>query len=185
MRVGLSLRLSNNFSADSLVALVEAMARALPETASLVPLALHPEQDKEVLRLFCQEWTGIGRHVEEIDTSAIERPSQWISLLASFDLVVAMRLHCTIMAISAGVATVPIAYDPKVAHVAGEFELTSLNLTKEGGPVGGFETWSAAIKAAVQNRKTIAVKLGQKAQAAREMACQNFTLLAKILGSKP
>jgi polysaccharide pyruvyl transferase CsaB len=184
LRVGLSLRTSNNFSADALVALVEAMARALPENATVVPLSLHPEQDDDVLRLFTQEWIGLGRKVESIDTSTISLPSQWLGLLSCLDLVVAMRLHCNIMALSSGVPTVPIAYDAKVAHVAKQFELPTLHLTEAGLPEGGGKSWNEALKSAVENRKALAVNSSEKAKAARNMACQNFEFLAKILGSK-
>jgi polysaccharide pyruvyl transferase CsaB len=181
LRVALSLRSSKNITGETVALLAAALAKTLPEDATVIPLALQPLQDDEILDLFEQHWRALNRKIEPIDTSSITLPSQWISLLQSMDIVVSMRLHCAIMALISAVPTVAIAYDPKVSHVAREFELPTLNLTKAGEADGGGSQWTATLKAALDNRESIAATAARKAQAARNAACQNFSLLAKIL----
>jgi polysaccharide pyruvyl transferase WcaK-like protein len=146
-----------------------------------VPLPLQPAQDKELLDVFCKQWRALSREVLEIDTNALERPSQWIALLKEMDLVVAMRLHCAIMSLISAVPTVAIAYDPKVAHIADQFELPTLNLAKEKNDEATVQKWATTVTGAVKNRTGLSERSAALADAARNMACQNFTLLAKIL----
>ncbi len=117
----------------------------------------------------------------DLDLSAIERPSQWITLLKHMDLVIAMRLHCAIMSLISAVPTVPIAYDPKVSHIAEQFGLPTLNLAQERPNQAAAQAWTATVKRAVDSRKTISKHSAIKARDTRNMACQNFTLLARIL----
>jgi polysaccharide pyruvyl transferase CsaB len=179
--VGLSLRASGNFSKQNVAALVEAMAQALPESARIMPLVLQLGQDFEVLEEFERQWQAKGREVVFVDTTAIERPSQWITLLSKLDLVVTMRLHGAIMAQIAALPTAAIAYDPKVSHIARQFDLPTLNLTKEGEPEGGVANWVAALKSAVDNGPGMAKSARAKVEAARNLARQNFNILDRIL----
>lgn len=181
LRVGLSLRIINHFSEKNIAPLVEATVKALPETAVLVPLVLQPDQDARILDVFTEEWRKTNRSVEVVDTSGLQRPSQWIELLGKLDMTIAMRLHCAIMSIVAKTPTVALAYDPKVSHVASQFELPTLNLTKEGAPEGGKEAWFSALETAVNNRNGIAARASEKAEIARNLACQNFAILDRIL----
>ncbi|HEY9717663.1 MAG TPA: polysaccharide pyruvyl transferase CsaB [Trichormus sp.] len=179
--VGLSLRVSGNFSKQNVSALVEAMAQALPESARIMPLVLQLGQDFEILEEFERQWQAKGREVVLVDTTAIERPSQWITLLSKLDLVVTMRLHGAIMALIAALPTAAIAYDPKVSHIARQFDLPTLNLTKEGEPEGGVANWVAALKSAVDNGPSMAKSAREKVEAARNLARQNFNILDRIL----
>jgi len=179
--VGLSLRVSSNFSRKNVASLVEAMSQALPGNARIVPLVLQLAQDFEILEQFEQQWQALGREIIFLDTTSIQRPSQWIELLSKLDLVVTMRLHGAIMALRAGLPTVAIAYDPKVSHIARQFELPTLNLTKEGEPEGGIANWVAALRLAVEDGPRLAKNAREKSEAARNLARQNFNILDRIL----
>ena len=181
LRVGLSLRLSSNFTVADVERLASSLAEALPADAEIVPLVLQPSQDSEILSAFSNHWRALDRQITELDLSAIERPSQWITLLKHMDLVIAMRLHCAIMSLISAVPTVAIAYDPKVSQIADQFGLPTLNLTQEFHSQAAAQAWTATVKGAVESRKTISAHSAIKARETRNMACQNFTLLAKIL----
>jgi polysaccharide pyruvyl transferase CsaB len=179
--IGLSLRVSNNFAEDNVDVLAQSLHRALPEKAVVVPIVMQHDLDALILQRFVSAWRSHGRQEVELETRAIEKPSQWASLMAQFDMVVGMRLHASIMALKAGVPCVCITYDPKVASVAGEFGMPTLNLTKDGKPNGGPEAWTETLKSATGNKDSLSRMAQAGAQTARNMACQNFNLLARIL----
>ena len=181
LRVGLSLRVSSNFTVADVEPLARCLAEALPADAEIVPLVLQPSQDAEILKAFSEHWRALNRRITDLDLSAIERPSQWITLLKHMDLVIAMRLHCAIMSLISAVPTVAIAYDPKVSHIAEQFGLPTLNLAQERPNQAAAQAWTATVKRAVDSRKTISKHCAIKARDTRNMACQNFALLARIL----
>jgi polysaccharide pyruvyl transferase CsaB len=176
--IGLSLRTSHNFTDAHLDSLVKALKSSLSETAHILLLPLQMDQDKELLEQFGTKWRSTGGSATMLDTSALQYPSQWISLFGRCKLVVAMRLHAVIMALKAGVAVAGIAYDPKVEHVLAEFEQPILILAKE--PQSG--DWDDLLKTAVVDSDRLSRKAMRKAEGAKKLACQNFQLLAKILG---
>lgn len=180
--VGLSLRLSNHFTAADLTDLVEAMANSLPTTACIVPLSLQASLDDQILQEFCRLWAERGHPVEQLDSGSLLLPSQWATMLRQFDMVIAMRLHAAILALKSGVPTVAVAYDPKVSHVAHQFGQPTLNLTNHAPGNERQSTWSATIKSAVESRDALSRRAKQQAEEARNLACQNFSILAKILG---
>jgi polysaccharide pyruvyl transferase CsaB len=180
--IGLSLRSHKQFGAEELPLLARAMHAALPEKARIVPIALHPVQDNEILDQFIRIWE---QHrpgaVARISSAEIERPSQWITYLSQLDMLVGMRLHANIMALKSGVPTVLITYDPKVAQVAEQFNAPTLNITNYGGAEGGLHIWSDTLKQAVRDREALSKTARERAEAARNLACQNFDILARIL----
>ena len=104
--IGLSLRVSNNFSQADLPEFVTVLENSLPQNVCVVPLVLQTAQDEALLNQFIHLWRHQGRNAELVDTSAIALPSQWASLLGHLDLLIAMRLHAAIMALKSGVPTV-------------------------------------------------------------------------------
>ncbi len=182
LRIGLSLRTSPNFSLATVEHFAQALAQSLPSDALVVPLPLQPAHDQAILAKFTQYWQSMGRLSEAVDVGFLEKPSQWMAFLKGFDLVVAMRLHCAILALKSGVPTIAIAYDPKVAHLAAEFELPTLNLTNDGCHPESAEQWVSTLRAGVENRQVLAKRIAAKVESARNKACQNFTAIARILG---
>jgi polysaccharide pyruvyl transferase CsaB len=176
--IALSLRTSHNFSDAHLDALVQALKAALPETAHILLLPLQMNQDKELLEKFGERWRAKGGTATFLDTTQLLYPSQWISLFGRCKLVVGMRLHALIMALKAGVGVAGIAYDPKVEQVLKEFEQPILILAKEP-PQGD---WEQLLKTAVADSDRLAHKAMRKAEGAKKLACQNFQMLARILG---
>lgn len=181
LTVGLSLRTAPNFSDKQLNELVSVMDRTLPLDTKLLLLPLQMEQDIEPLNKFAQQWTAKGRHAQVLETGEIERPSQWLAILAQLDMLVGMRLHALIMSLKSGVPVVGIAYDPKVRHVLTQFKQPILNLTKDGEGAGAFKEWLPSMQTAVATRPQLATAARQEAESAKKLACQNFELLAKIL----
>ncbi len=175
--VGLSLRPSVDLTDAHLTHLLQALQIALPQDAVLVLLPLQKEKDYELLDRFYQSWVGLGRQGLLIDPAGLILPSQWLSLFSQLDFVVSMRLHALIMALHSGVPVVGISYDPKVSSLLAEFEQPALNLTKEtSGPA-----WSSTIKEAMDRRAQLVATFAAKAEAAKNMACQNFSLISRIL----
>jgi polysaccharide pyruvyl transferase CsaB len=176
--VAVSLRQSANFGKAHVDAIVKGLLKAAPVNAHLILLPLQDDQDLPVLKEFAALWRQAGRECTLIDTSALQYPAQWISLFGRCKLVVAMRLHALIMALKAGVAVVGIAYDPKVTHLLAEFEQPGLILAKEPDSA----VWEETLVSAFNDAPKLAQRAMRKAEGAKKLACQNFTLLAKILG---
>lgn len=175
--IGLSLRTSSNFSDAHVRTLVESMQAAVPQNAHVLLLPLQNDQDCALLREFLNKWQAVGRTATLIDTSSIQYPSEWISLIAGCKLVIGMRLHALIMALKAGVPVVGIEYDPKVSQLLTEFEQPSLILTKEPEAA----KWEETLKSAFTDLDKLSRKAMKKAEAAKKLACQNFNMLARIL----
>ncbi|HEY9788140.1 MAG TPA: polysaccharide pyruvyl transferase CsaB [Candidatus Obscuribacterales bacterium] len=182
LRLALSLRKSHNLTPELVETLVEALASVFPPDACLVLLPLQESLDNEYLGLAEAAWKAKGRPAFLLQTARLERPSQWLSLMAQFDIVVAMRLHAGIMALKAGVPVVGIAYDPKVQSVLEEFGQPILNLPKENGLKDTRQIWEKTMKAALEDVAALSRAAGERSQHAKNLACQNFHLIAKILG---
>ena len=80
------------------------------QNATLKFLAMQPGPDREILQ-------GLTTAGEILETQGAH-PSEIVGMCASFDLMIAMRLHALIFAASAGVPVVAMNYDPKVASLA-------------------------------------------------------------------
>ncbi|HEY9789042.1 MAG TPA: polysaccharide pyruvyl transferase CsaB [Candidatus Obscuribacterales bacterium] len=176
--IGLSLRESANLTENHLSTLVQAMSKSLPSNAHVILLPLQANQDKALLQQFARQWSAAGRESTLIDTSGLQYPAEWIALLGRCKLVVAMRLHALIMALKAGVGVVGIPYDPKVSQLLSEFEQPALILTKDQPAC----EWEQTMTNAVNDADKLARRAIKKAEGAKKLACQNFNLLAKILG---
>lgn len=175
--VGLSIRPSSNFSERHNNSLLQALAAGLPTGARLLLLPLQATQDEPVLRHFLAGWQALGRQGAILKTKELSRPSQWIAILAQLDFLVSMRLHALIMALGTGVPSVGIAYDPKVSKLLTEFEQPILNLAKDDPQ----EDWKDAIKQAFSKRVELSALAVGKSESAKNLACQNFNLLSRIL----
>lgn len=181
--VGLSVRSSAGFGAAGAGELVERLLDSLPEHTVLAPLVLQENQDRDLLNLASKRWSEAGRRTLEFDSGSFSRllPSQWLELIGSLDLVVGMRLHSLIMALSRGVPVVGLSYDPKVEHVMREFEQPFLNLAR-GGDVGSeVALLPGLVNQAVRGRQELGSIARGHASTACELACQNFAILDKIL----
>jgi polysaccharide pyruvyl transferase CsaB len=180
--VGLSLRPSANFTQESVEQLADVLDQTLPDYTKLLLLPLQREQDMPVLEQFNQLWQKRGRSAENFYAVHLDKPSQWITLLGQLDLLVGMRLHAVIMALKCKVPVIGLAYDPKVSHVLEEFKQPILNLQNENDE----ETKSAWIKivtTALEDSSQLSKVAGDRAEAAKNMAGQNFVALSRILGT--
>lgn len=181
--VGLSVRSSAGFGAAGAGELVERLLDSLPEHTVLAPLVLQENQDRDLLNLASKRWSEAGRRTLEFDSGAFSRllPSQWLELIGSLDLVVGMRLHSLIMALSRGVPVVGLSYDPKVEHVMREFEQPFLNLARGGDAGSEVALLPGLVNQAVRGRQELGSIARGHASTACELACQNFAILDKIL----
>lgn len=175
--VGISLRASPNFTRNHLQALVLSIRDALPQSAQLLLLPLQLEKDESALTEFQTLWLQYGRTVHTLDLKTLQLPSQWLTLMGLLDLVIGMRLHALIMALSQGIPAVGLAYDPKVSQLLTCFEQPILNLAKEECQT----SWTLSLKQALASRETLSAKAKAKAEAQKNLSCQNFNMLAKIL----
>lgn len=108
---GVALRSWPGAPDNSLPRLVGALrATANSQNATLRFLPMQPGPDNEIL-------AGLVNAGEILETRGAS-PGEILALAASFDLMIAMRLHALIFAASAGVPVVALNYDPKVASLA-------------------------------------------------------------------
>ncbi len=182
--VGLSLRNSHNFSTARRETLTATLLKVLPDDATLVLLPLQKEQDLPQLEPFMKAWQSAGRKALLLDVSQLERPSQWVSLMRQFDLVVAMRLHALIFALKEGVPVMGLTYDAKVEHVLNQFGQPILILPKEENDAALAKKWLDTALAGLQDLEKLRLQARENAESAKKLACRNFQLLAKILDIK-
>src|SRR4030095_12973185 len=81
-------------------------------------------------------------------------------------------------ALKNGVPVVGINYDPKIERLLSEFRQPILNLTKDANPA----KWSKTLKGALIRAPELSQTARQQAESAKNLACQNFYSLARILG---
>ncbi|MBU6451339.1 MAG: polysaccharide pyruvyl transferase CsaB [Cyanobacteria bacterium REEB67] len=181
--VGLSLRQGGGFSRAHIEALAETFAAALPEGAVVIGLPLQKELDEPALAIFAERFQELGHTFNRLDFKELSLPSQWLTLIGGLDIVVGMRLHSLIMALSAGVPVVGIAYDPKVSRILEQFEQANLTYEREAESISATEKddWLAILRRSVQERAAYSKKASQEASRCRELACQNPLVMAKIL----
>ena len=179
--VGLSLREGGGFSLRHIECLAISMHKQLSPHYTLLPLPLQPDQDEVPLEQFTSIWLELGGKILSPQLGKLEKPSQWLSLIANLDLLIGMRLHSLIMALSSQVPVVGISYDPKVKHVLNFFEQPCLpyETATQADQKAWEETIGLQSESGQQGRQIIARQLAS----AREGACQNQALIAKMLSS--
>jgi len=99
------------------------------------------------------------------------------ALFASTSLVVAMRLHAAILATTAGVPIVALAYDAKVRHVMEQIGLgaCTLDLAADAGTIG------AAIDAGLADRAALIARLDAARPRLRTAAARSFVVATRLL----
>jgi polysaccharide pyruvyl transferase CsaB len=178
--VGLSLRQAMNLHDEHIMALAEALAACLPEDNIVYLLPMQKSQDEEPLSKFAVQWQKLGRNCVLLDVTALTLPSQWVSLMNRFHFVVGMRLHALLIALKGGVPVVGMAYDPKVSQLLAEFQQPILILTKELDR----QLWADTLKNGLASRSQLARVAQDKSEVAKNLACQNFDVLARILNTQ-
>ncbi|MBS1996440.1 MAG: polysaccharide pyruvyl transferase CsaB [Cyanobacteria bacterium SZAS LIN-2] len=181
--IGLSLREGGGFTPAHISELARSLDKTLPADAAVVGLPLQRQQDEPVLDQFAEDFRALGRVCHRPTLDDLTLPSQWLSLIGSLDMVVGMRLHSLIMALSSGVPVVGIAYDPKVARVLTQFEQPALAYTKGEEQLSGEkkDEWLKNLTAAVKETRTYRQKALEEAKRCKELACQNPLIIAKML----
>jgi polysaccharide pyruvyl transferase WcaK-like protein len=179
--IGISLRSGAGFTSAHLQELDETLETTLDSDAILVMLPLQDQQDRPILQSFVDLWQSKKRTVWLPQNQSL-LPSQWLSLIASLDMVIGMRLHSLIMSLASGKPVIGISYDPKVEIVLKQFKQPNLTFTRNEDNQDS-QSWPATIKAALANYDELAVAASHQAKDCRQMACQNGALIAKILAS--
>lgn len=178
--VGLSLRNHPLLLDEHIHMLAKGLASSLPATSVVYLLPMQAAQDEEPLNKFAAHWQSLGRTSTLLDVSALTLPSQWVALMSKFHMVVGMRLHALLLALKNGTPVIGLAYDPKVSHLLTEFEQPILNLTKEIDE----QLWANTIKNGLARRSHLSATAISKSEAAKNLACQNFSALARILNTQ-
>ncbi len=175
--IGLSLRKTHDITIDDVGKFVQAIIEGTPPGAVLVPLVLYPEQDQELLEVACRSWESSGRAVLRLQTRDL-RPSQWLKLIGELDLMIAMRFHALLMALRSGVASVGLAYDPKVAYLMERCQQPFLNLATATSDA---KQLTKLVCDALGNARALGSRAREQTVESEALACQNFELLARIL----
>ncbi|HEY2796846.1 MAG TPA: polysaccharide pyruvyl transferase family protein [Thermoanaerobaculia bacterium] len=107
-------------------------------------------------------------------------PSETRGLLASCDLVVAMRLHAAVFAAAGAVPLVGIGYDPKLGSLFERLDLLSLL-----EPLESLSGWSlqARMESALEGEKGLRARLAEAAGGLRRLAEEDVAAAAGLLGS--
>lgn len=177
--VGLSLRPIPALSDDHIKQLANVLDQTLPDNSTVVLLPLQPSQDIPVLTKFQEYWTEKKRAAIIFDATQCKLPSQWLSVIGSLNFLISMRLHALIMGIASGRPVLGINYDPKVAQLLGDLDLPMLNLTKDESQA----KWTDITRNALSMGKELSLRAAKESVSLKKRACQNFSLLAKILSS--
>jgi polysaccharide pyruvyl transferase CsaB len=181
--VGLSLREGAGFTRAHISQLALSLDKALPQDAAIVALPMQKDLDQPALDAFADDFQALGRLCHRLTFEDLVLPSQWLSLIGLFDLVVGMRLHSLIMSLSSGVPVVGIAYDPKVARVLGQFDQPNLSYTKGQSEKTSEnkDEWLKVLSQALKESTSYKKKASQGAIRCKELACQNPLIIAKML----
>ncbi len=179
--VGLSLREGAGFSRAHITELAFCLDKALPERAAIIALPLQKGLDQEALNNFSQDFLALGRRCHMLPCEELSLPSQWLSLIGSLDLVVGMRLHSLIMALSSAVPVVGIAYDPKVTRVLEEFDQPNLSYTKDENQITQERKsqWLAALAKALKESTSYAKRPPRAPQDVRRWLARTLRLSLK------
>lgn len=176
--LAISLRPSANFTDDHLAGLLQCLDNELPQNYEILLLCLQPEQDFEISMKFQNLWQQKGRYAIVLNTQdKFIKASQWLKLFSECDLVIAMRLHALIMALKSYVPVIGLAYDPKVSNLLREFEQPVLNLANEADLL----LWQKTLKYTLGNLPELSDKAKSKLVTVKNLSCQNFNILARIL----
>lgn len=178
--VGLSLRQATNLRDEHIEALADGLAACLPSDHLVYLLPMQSSQDEEPLSKFAHRWQQLGRQSTHVDVTELTLPSQWVALMSRFYFVVGMRLHALLIALKNGVPVVGMAYDPKVSHLLAEFDQPILNMTKEFDR----QVWADTLKSGLASGSQLSSVALAKSQVAKNLACQNFDVLARILNTQ-
>ncbi|MEP6993690.1 MAG: polysaccharide pyruvyl transferase family protein [Acidobacteriota bacterium] len=109
-------------------------------------------------------------------------PAQTAGWLAQCDLVLAMRLHAAIFAISSGVPVVGVAYDPKVRALLEHAGIPSLV-----EPLRELTGWSlqARMESALEGAESLRGRLAAAAVQQKRLADSDLEAVAALLESRP
>jgi polysaccharide pyruvyl transferase CsaB len=180
--VGVSLRRHPLINSHHLSLLARIFQKGFAASTTFVMLPFQKTEDSEVLAKLIEECNKLNVQACMLKAEEIVKPSQWLKLMESFDLIVGMRLHALLMAIKAGKPIIGLPYDPKVTILCETFQQPMLDLTKE--PEDGLETaWFNTIEHALANRIELANQARNTTVLMQEKSCKNFEILARILKS--
>lgn len=183
--VGLSLRQGGGFDHGHIEMLAKSMQEAgLTKNHIIVPIPLQTAQDIKPLEDFVSTWTGLGGKIASPHLGELQKPSQWLKLIGSLDLVVGMRLHSLIMALSSGIPCIGIAYDPKVTNVLNKFAQANLPYVRGEKPKDEEAlVWQKTLAqtTSAQGDKAARKTIEEKLKEVREGATLNINALGHFL----
>lgn len=183
--VGLSLRQGGGFDHGHIEMLAKSMKEAgLTKNHIIVPIPLQTAQDIKPLEDFVSTWTALGGKIASPHLGELQKPSQWLKLIGSLDLVVGMRLHSLIMALSSGVPCIGIAYDPKVTNVLDKFAQPNLPYVRGEKPKDEDAlAWQKTLAqtTSAQGDKAARKTIEEKLKEVREGATLNINALGHFL----
>jgi len=151
-------------------------------TLLFVPFEKSPWTDDDDFALASRVRRRLARADRAAILSGLLAPQDTASLLAGCDLVLAMRLHAAVFALSGGVPVVAIAYDPKV-----EAPMQRAGLGDFVEPMEGLSAARLAsrLERAHDERDRLALSLTGAAAAQRRLAADDLEALARLIENPP
>jgi polysaccharide pyruvyl transferase CsaB len=177
--IGVSLRRHSLIDSEHLKVLARIFKKTFPVNAVFLMLPFQKSEDSHVLEKLVNECNKLDLNAVVLNAEEIVRPSQWLKLMESFDLLIGMRLHALLMAIKAGKPVVGVPYDPKVTYLCETAKQPLLNFQSTGLE----SSWLETVEGAWRERLKLAEGARQTVTAMQEKSCKNFDILARILKS--
>jgi polysaccharide pyruvyl transferase CsaB len=109
------------------------------------------------------------------------RPEEKAGILQQCDLVLAMRLHSAIFALSHGIPVVALSYDPKVANFLEQIDCAEYICDL---PTLSAERLANLLQQAAERRDEVSATLQAKAQSLRLLAQENARLAVELLSNE-
>jgi polysaccharide pyruvyl transferase CsaB len=177
--VGLSLRDDPKLQNYHLEVLADSLTAALPNQSIVMFLPLQAQRDRIPLQKIERLISQSNINYCWLDPDLLARPSQWLALMANFDILIGMRFHALLMTLKAGKPVIGIAYDKKVSQLLSDFEQPSLSLSTNKEQCENI--WPQVINNALIARERQSDIIQNKLLATRQLADKNMQLIAEIL----
>lgn len=166
----------------AVAAALDAFVERTGATLLFVPFEKSPWTDDDDFALASRVRRRLAHGDRAAVLSGLLAPQDTASLLAGCDLVVAMRLHAALFAVSGGAPCVAIAYDPKV-----EALMARAGLGDFVEPVAGLSAarLGKRLARAHAERATLAPRLAEAGRREHRLAEEDLEALAGLVEAPP
>ena len=179
LTIGLSIRQDSHLKSYHLYHLTKSLIDALPKQSTILLLPFQLQQDQQPLQTVEQFFSQSSINTKWLEPNLFTKPSQWLTLMENFDLLIGMRFHAVLMALKVNKPVIGIAYDQKVSNLLLQFKQPELSLAADENQCQ--TEWPKTIKTAISARASLIDVSKNILIANKQLADQNIKSLAEIL----